>query len=342
MTFSEILGQGTAKKFLRQVMASKRIPHAYLFTGIPGIGKTSTAMAFTMSLNCQRSSDFDGCGSCPSCRQLMGGNFPDFLSIQPEGQNILIGQIKDLNRSLSFAPVSGGYRVCVIHQAETMTDEAANSFLKTLEEPPPRNILILKVTEPLDLMPTIVSRCQKVPFQPLTYEAMERWLTKNRGLDEKTAVILSRISAGSLGRAVRMQEVDFLSKRKNWLLKLMQFPDLSKDEALNRALECAEEDRKKGLDIPDSGEAGMQDMLTVWGNWYRDLLLLRVGGASDLLINVDFSKQLKKIAKNFRIDNLFKSIKAVDQAQVDIRRNRNAILVMEHTIMKLNQLAHSI
>ncbi len=337
--FSEILGQKTAKKFLKQIMASQKIPHAYLFAGIPGIGKTSTAMAFAMALNCREPNGFEGCGHCPACRQLIGGNFPDFLSIQPESQNILIEQIKDLNRSLGFAPVSGGYRVSVIHQAETMTDEAANSFLKTLEEPPPKNILILKVTEPLDLFPTIVSRCQKVPFQPLSARDIKIWLIKNRDLNEETATLLGKISAGSLGRALRMYEGDFLKKRMAWISKLMQLPGFSKEEALNMALECAEEDRKKGLDFPASGEAGMLDMLSVWGNWYRDLLLLQVGGSIDLLINIDFSNQLKKNGRSFTVENLIDSIMAVHQARLDIRRMRNATLVMEHMVLRLNGLA---
>ncbi|MBW1902858.1 MAG: DNA polymerase III subunit delta', partial [Deltaproteobacteria bacterium] len=320
-------------------MASQKIPHAYLFAGIPGIGKTSTAMAFAMALNCREPNGFEGCGHCPACRQLIGGNFPDFLSIQPEGQNILIEQIKDLNRSLGFAPVSGGYRVSVIHQAETMTDEAANSFLKTLEEPPPKNILILKVTEPLDLFPTIVSRCQKVPFQPLSARDIKIWLIKNRDLNEETATLLARISEGSLGRALRMYEGDFLEKRTAWLSKLMQLPGFSKEEALNMALECAEEDRKKGLDFPASGEAGMLDMLSVWGNWYRDLLLLQVVGSIDLLINIDFSNQLKKNGESFTVENLIDSIMAVHQARLDIRRMRNATLVMEHMVLRLNGLA---
>ncbi len=339
VTFSEILGQETAKKFLKQVLARRKIPHAYIFSGIPGIGKTSTAMAFTMALNCREPAEFEGCGHCPSCRQLRGGNFPDFLSIQPEGQNIRIDQIKDLNRSLSFAPVSGDYRVSVIHQAESMTDEAANSFLKTLEEPPPGNILILKVAEPLDLLPTIVSRCQKVPFQPLTAPDMMTWLIEAKSLDQAAATLLARISAGSLGRAIRMYDGDFLEKRKAWLSGLMQVPGFSREEALNMALECAEEDRKKGIDFPESGEAGMLDMLAVWGNWYRDLLILRVGGAKELLINIDFSTQLKKIAGSFKIDSLIESIMAISQAQRDIRRMRNATLVMEHTLMNLNRLA---
>jgi DNA polymerase-3 subunit delta' len=341
VSFSQILGQETAKRFLMQVMASGKIPHAYLFTGIPGIGKTSAATAFAMALNCREPIDFDGCGHCPSCRQFTGGNFPDFLSVVPDGQNIRIDQIKKLNRSLRFAPVSDGYRVCVIHQAETMTDEAANSFLKTLEEPPPGNILILKVTEPLNLLPTIVSRCQQVPFQPLSAQDIRDWLLEHRDLDKESATLLARISGGSLGRALRMNDSDFLEKRKAWLSRLMDLHGFSRDEALNMALDCADEDRKKGLDIHTSGEAGMQDMLAVWGNWYRDLLLLRVDGPTDLVINIDFSNKLKNIAESYNVNRLIDSIMTVNQAQADIRRMRNATLVMEHMVLRLNRLAGS-
>ena len=341
MSFSEILGQETAKRYLRQVTASGKIPHAYLFTGIVGIGKASTAKAFAMALNCNEPIDLEACGQCSSCRKFKSGNFPDFISIQPEGQNIRIQQIKDLNRSLSFAPAAGGYRVCVIHQTETMNDASANAFLKTLEEPPPRNLLILKVAEPLDLLPTIVSRCQKVPFHPLNGQDIEAWLLEKREVDRETAILLSRICAGSLGLAVKMIESDFMAKRKAWLSKLINLPDFSRDAALDMALECADEDRKKGLDVPVSGEVGMQDMLTVWSNWYRDMLLLRVDGPPDLLMNIDFSNELKNIAGSYSINSLVDCIMAVDRAQLDIHRMRNATLVMEHTVLNLNRLAEN-
>ncbi len=339
MSFSEILGQEMAKSFLKQVIAREKIPHAYLFTGIPGVGKTSTAMALAMALNCREPIDFDGCGHCLPCRQMRGGNYPDFLFIKPDGQNIKIEQIKDLYRSLCFAPVSGKYRVCVVHQAETMTEEAANSFLKTLEEPPPGNILILKVTEPLDLLSTIVSRCQRVIFRPLNVEAMANWLVNKRGLNAEIAVLLARISGGSLGRALRMWDGDFLERREEWLSGLIELPSLSKEKTLELAFECAGKEKKKGIDVTESRVAGIMDMLTVWENWYRDLLLVRTQGPAGLLINADFSHKLKNIAGGFKIENLINSILAVDQAQLDLRRMRNVTLVMEHLVLSLNRLA---
>jgi len=339
MLFSQILGQEKAKKFLKKVMAREKMPHAYLFTGIPGIGKTSMALALALALNCSTPVNGEGCGQCIPCRQMLGGNFPDFLSIKPEGQHIKIDQIRDLNRSLGFPPVSGGYRMCVIYQAETMTIEAANSFLKTLEEPPPGNILILNAPAPLGLLPTIVSRCQRVPFQPLPVQDITDWLVKERDLNEETAQVLARVSAGSLGRALKMCDSGFFDKREEWLARVIKLPALSRDEALEMALECAGENKKTDIDTSESGEAGIMDMLAIWESWYRDLLFVRVGGSRHLLINVDFSRKLKNIAGSFKINGLVDSLLMVDQAQRDLRRMRNTTLVMEHTVLGLNRLA---
>ena len=193
-------------------MRRKRVPHAYLFTGIPGVGKTSAAKAFTMTLNCEAPSGLESCGLCASCRKMLSGNFPDFISIAPDGQNIKIEQIRELNRTLGYAPFAGGYRVSVIQRAEAMTGEAANSFLKTLEEPPSGNIFVLKATEPRDLLPTIVSRCQRISFRPLKAAEIIMQIRKETDLDGASAEILARAANGSLGRAIQMKESDYLGK----------------------------------------------------------------------------------------------------------------------------------
>jgi DNA polymerase-3 subunit delta' len=342
MSFSQILGQERAKRFLAQVMAREKIPHAYLFTGISGIGKTTTAMALTMALNCREPVKGDSCGHCISCRQIRNGNFPDFVSIKPQGQNIKIHQIRDLNHELSFAPVSGSYRVIVLHQAETMTAEAANALLKTLEEPPPGNILILKATEPLNLLSTIVSRCQRIPFQPLPMDDMTYWLVRQKGVDAEIAAVLARISGGSLGRALKMCDGNFFDKRQEWLQMLIRLPGLTTEKALEMALECAQEDGQTGPQPSETGKAGLMDMLAVWETWYRDMLLVRVDGDKHLMINVDFSHQLKKIAGTLKIQNLISSILAVDQSQRDLRNMRNTKLVMEHAVLGLRRLAEQV
>jgi len=334
--FSQIIGQEKAKRFLTNVMRRERVPHAYLFTGISGIGKTSTAKAFTMTLNCHAPSGLDGCGACPSCRKILNGNFPDFISMEPDGQNIKIEQIRELNRSLGYAPYAGGYRVCVIHRAGAMTGEAANSFLKTLEEPPPGNIFVLNATEPRDLLPTIVSRCQRVSFRPLKADEIIGIIRQRTSLDKPSAEIIARAADGSLGRALQMGESDYLERRQTWLNKLFALYGCSGAEAMNMAVEMAKETRE-GLDQPGSKKAGIFDMLTLWATCYRDLLLVRAGVSKDLLINYDLKDQLKKTASGFSPQNLIESFQMVDRAVRDLHRMRNPTLVMENALLDLQK-----
>lgn len=339
MFFSQIIGQDSAKNFLKGVISRKRIPHGYLFTGIPGIGKTSAARALTVALNCHAPLELDGCGRCPVCHQISGGNFPDFLSVRPDGQNIRIEQVRELNRKLSFPPVSGRYRVTVIHQAATMTGEAANAFLKTLEEPPPRNILILTTTEPYDLLPTIVSRCQRVAFRPLAVEQMADWLVTERDQERRMANILARASEGSLGVALKMVESDYLQKRGEWLSTLMDLFTCSKADALDMAVTATEGKNRWGLRSSETNETGLMDMLDTWETWFRDLLLIRVGGSQRLIINRDLVDQLKSLAAGFETDNLIKALFALDRALKDLRRMRSPALVMENAVLNLKRFA---
>ena len=338
-SFAEIIGQEKAIEYLKRVMAREKIPHAYLFTGIAGVGKTATALALTRAINCHEQVDGEGCGQCKSCRQIMNGNFPDLITIRPDGQNIKIEQIRELNRALAFKPVSGGYRVSIIFDAEMMTEEAANSFLKTLEEPPPGNILILNVTEPLDLIPTIVSRCQKISFKPLPVRVITDWFMENEEIDQEKANVLAKLSEGSLGRTIQMVESGFFEKRQESLLRLLQLPELSSDQALEMALEITRKGHKKNLNTSDKTEISLFDLLSIWKTWYRDLILVKVKAPAELLINVDFSQKLKNICKKFKIENLIDSFMIVDRAQRALMQARNIDLIMENTVLSLRGFA---
>ena len=339
LPFSQIFGQERAIGFLKKVMDRDKIPHAYLFVGISGIGKTTTALAFTQAVNCIEPVKGEGCGRCRSCRQIIGGNFPDLLFLEPDGQNLKIGQIRDLNHALAFKPLSGRYRVSIIKKAEMMTAEAANAFLKTLEEPPLGNILLLNVTEPLDLLPTIVSRCQKVSFKPLSVNIIEQALTKGTEVEGDKASVLAKISEGSLGRALRMFDSGFLEKRDEYLSRLMALHGCSPQEVLTMAVDYARRAKKKNLDPAEKGEGGLFDLLNVWKTWYRDLLLMKIEGPEDLIINIDFSHKLQNLCKNFKVDHLINSIAILDEAQRDLLRMRNIDLMMENMLLTLRRFA---
>ena len=337
--FSEIIGQKQTISFLKGVMARGKIPHAYLFAGISGVGKTTTALAFTQAINCKEQGNEEACGHCQTCRQVMSGNFPDLVLIEPDGQNIKIEQIRGLNRALNFKPVSGRYRVSIIRQAEVMTDEAANSVLKTLEEPPPNNLIILNVTEPLALFPTIVSRCQKVLFRPIPAQDIADWLIHSLSLEEDRAQVLAKISEGSLGKAIRMAAGDFIKNREYLISRLIQLQGLSSEEALEMALEYKGRRKRSAPDDMGKQEWDLFDLLSIWKSWYRDLLLTKLQCPADFLVNVDFSQKLKNISRHFKIENLIESFHMVDRSQRDLLQTRNVDIMMEHTILALKRLA---
>jgi len=328
MRFSDIIAQERAKSILLGSIKANRIPHSMLFSGIPGTGKKSIAKAFTMLLNCLNPEEEDSCGNCRSCKQILSGNFPDFIIVKPKTKSskISIDQLRQVYRRISFSPI-GKYRVVVIDQAENMTEEAANSFLKLLEEPPDRNIFILNAKEPMDLLPTIVSRCQNIKFYPIPSDKIAEWLVKNRSLDHDTATFLARISGGSIGRALELLESDYLKKREEWISFLVKLPLFSINRLIlileNQLLEQKEE---------------IMDMLATWESWLRDILVIKETDEKELLINRDLTYIAEKIKGRYETEELLNAISNIQEAEQAIQRNRNIGLVLRNILMSLYKM----
>ena len=157
-------------------------------------------------------------------------------------------------------------------------------------------------------------------------------------LNEEKALVLARISEGSLGRAIRMCEGYFFKQREDYLSSIIQLPGMSSEQALEMAIEYARMEKKGTSREPGKGDSGLIDLLSIWKSWYRDLLLVKVDCPADLLINVDFSHKLKTISRSSRIEGLMESLHVVDQSQRDLVRNRNVDLMMEHTVLALKRL----
>ena len=327
MKFTDIVGQERVKNMLLRAIESNRLPHAMLFSGIPGTGKKTMAKAMAMRLNCLSPSPEGGCGTCKFCRQISHGNFPDFLVIGVEKgkvSKISIDQIRQIYKRVSFSPIAR-YRIVVIDQAEDMTDEATNSFLKLLEEPPERNIFILNTTEPLNLLPTVVSRCQNIKFSPIPSSLIADWLIKNRSLDKDTAIVLSKMCNGSIGRAIELMESGYLERRDQWISLLIKIP------AMNRQgiYEIMEKD-------PSTKEEVIE-MLITWNSWLRDILVIKETKNKELLINRDLSHTAEKVAERYKKDNLLKAIDLIQKAEKDLYKNRNISLVLKNTLLKLHE-----
>ena len=339
--FSEIIGQEAAVDFLQRVLAGDKIPHAYLFTGISGVGKTTAALAFTRALNCTAPRGGEGCGSCVPCRQMNGGNLPDLEVLRPDGRVIKIEQVRELARRIGLKTVAARNRVSIVERAETMTVEAANAFLKTLEEPPPGNILVLETLDKKDLLPTILSRCQTVPFRPVPSDTLAAWLQREHGVPGETAALLARLSEGSVGRALGMARSSELADRMQSHMQVIAgLRGRSPAEILGTAVRYAREERKRSGEAGEEGdEGGLRAVLALWKTCFRDMMVHKCRGPVDLLMLGEGDGALKTMSRSYTIDGLVESMMILDRAQRDLNRSRNLDLMMETALLSLKRLA---
>lgn len=310
------------------------IPHALLFTGIEGVGKRTVARIFAMACNCMdkgsgkkhsqnipdTSFEVGPCFQCASCRKISSGNHPDIIVIKPSGSYIRIDQIRSLRHTLSMKPYEAKQRVVIISEAHAMNPEAANALLKVLEEPPERTLLILTASAS-ELLPTIVSRCQQIRFNPISREGMERFLIEKHGLEPNTAMVLATIADGSLSKAVSMNKQNWVDRRR-WLIN--ELAALS-SRPIGSLLAFAEKLSKHKADI--------QDIFDIAGSWVRDILIY--GYCPEKIINRDFADTIGYASRNERVDSLLSKLEAIRFAQKHIQMNANLRLTLEVLTFRL-------
>ena len=172
-TFDTLLGQEHIEKILKNQLATGTTGHAYLFCGTRGTGKTTTARLLAKALNCTAEHGEKPCGVCPNCRSIAEGSFVDVMEIDA-ASNRGVDDIRELRETVYFPPIQGKYKVYIIDEAHMLTKEAANAFLKTLEEPPSNVVFILATTEPEKLPATILSRCLRLDFRRVSEEVLQK------------------------------------------------------------------------------------------------------------------------------------------------------------------------
>lgn len=195
-TFDTLLGQEHIEKILKNQLATGTTGHAYLFCGTRGTGKTTTARLLAKALNCTAESGEKPCGVCPNCRSIAEGSFVDVMEIDA-ASNRGVDDIRELRETVNFPPIQGKYKVYIIDEAHMLTKEAANAFLKTLEEPPEYAVFILATTDPQKLPPTVLSRCQRYDFRRIpaaVIEARLREVLNAEGVEAEDAAV--RMIAG--------------------------------------------------------------------------------------------------------------------------------------------------
>ena len=209
-SFSELAGQEHVSTTLRQSVRLGRISHSYLFCGPRGCGKTTTARIIAKAANCLDLQDGDPCNACPVCQTINEGRFMDIIELDA-ASNRGIDEIRDIRDKVNFAPVQGRRKVYIIDEAHMLTDAASNAFLKTLEEPPAHVIFVLCTTEAHRILPTIISRCQRLDFRRIPSETVFGRLSEiaeaeSVAVEPAALRLIARSAAGSLRDAENLLE----------------------------------------------------------------------------------------------------------------------------------------
>lgn len=321
----KLIGHQRIWNFLTQSAQRGRLAHAYLFVGPPEIGKKTLALELAKWLLCQNTKKSAACGQCRSCVEIQKNRHPDVFILQPRQEEkreviktfeIGIDEVEVLRHRISLSPYNSVYKIAIIDGAEWLTREAANSFLKTLEEPSGRSLIILVSSAWQSLLPTIVSRCQLIKFLPVAEEEILEKL-KNEARNEKELNRAVKLSAGRPGRAIKIiQDKEWLNNQK---INIENFIKILKADLAVR-WELAGQLSKN--------TAAAKEILSQWVLWLRDRIF--EGGACDDLMTGEKEKT------NYSQKNLLNLIKEIQKTQVILDNpSFNAKLALEILMMKI-------
>ena len=359
MALSRIRGQEHAVGLLNAAIGSERLSHAYMFHGPDGVGKETTALELAAALNCEAGGAAE-CGTCSSCRMARALSHPDIhlvfpapRDLKPEAYAAIIAeQVRagfrdpDFGRKVAIIsvetvltevvakaglkPYVGPWKAFVISDADRMTTEAANTLLKTLEEPPERTVLVLTTSRPSALPATIASRCQRVPFRRLAPDFVEEILTSDQrlGYDAKRARAAAAVSRGSVGTAVRTdgKALEAELGRVAAIMTGKRTRDVKSllDEASALAFRLGREEQQHILDL----------MLL----WFRDVLLeasLSGDAREAQLVYSDHTDAVREQAKTLDFESVETLIAKIDDARRAIERYSNPTIVFTSVLLDM-------
>jgi DNA polymerase-3 subunit delta' len=324
MPFSALAGNERIKLLLTKAVVEKRIGHGLIMAGPRGVGKHLFALSLAQALNCERPAGGDACGGCSPCRKITAGDHSDVRTIVADGAFIKIGQMREMSREAQFRPFEGRWKVIILDDADRLREEAANSILKTLEEPPPATLIVLVTSKPYGLLPTVRSRCQMLTFAPLGESDIRNHLEKlGKNSD---AALIARVCGGSIGRAL---EIDLAVYQKNRSVMMGLLDALLIQRNTLRLLAAAEYLGTK-LD-----RAAFEAHLDVLAMLLSDLLRLKVGEPPESLTNADIADKLAVAADSTTVEEIIKLAEKTEALWQSLVRNVNRRVATEALLVSI-------
>ena len=322
----QVIGQDKILSLLDYSLKTSTIAHAYLLVGPRHVGKGTLAFNLAQALNC------DGpelpCGQCRSCQRILEGKHADVTPIGLDSKTeIGIDDIRGLQRLANLPPYEGKCKVFIIDDAEYLSTEAANSLLKILEEPPQRVVWLLLAAEEEHLLPTIISRCQRLELKPVPSERVQEILVNSYNVDANKAKLLTQLCHGRLGWALSaLANDDILEQRSQRIAQVVSLLTASLGQRFAYAQELASQfsqNRRAGAEI-----------IEIWLDWWRDLMLIK-GDCQEAIINVDYKTVLEEQARGLNLSEIKEFLNSLCLLQDAISKNVNPRLASEWLMLNL-------
>ena len=372
--FDDLVGQEHIIEILKGAVTASRtgeesqeMTHAWVFTGPPGSGRSSAAIAFAQALVCAN----NGCGTCNECKSAANGAHPDVEIIRTEGLSIKIDEVRELLTRVAWAPSMGGWRVVVMEDADRLTESAANALLKAIEEPGTRTVWLLCAPTLHDVLPTIRSRCRHLQLRTPSLEAVTKVLINRDNIAPGMADFAARVSQGHIGRAKYLATNESVRSNRKLIMQLpLQLGSLaaafqaaqtlvdiataeansSSDERDEKEIEKLQEAYGKGATgrgMATGGAKAVKELekeqksrstrmvrdsidgaLLDIATFYRDVMMVQAG-ANDALINKELETEIRTLAEKTKPQSTIKKINAIMDARTNLSHNAAPLLTVE-------------
>ncbi len=366
--FDAVFGQPRVREFLRRCIASGRVSHAYLLTGPAGSNKTSAAYAFAQAILCSKG----GCGECDDCKRAQRRHHPDIHFCSPEGaQGYLVEQIRDIVSDVSLAPIRAKGKVYILDRVDLLGIQAANAFLKTLEEPVPGVTFILLGRTREGVLPTIVSRCQVVPFRHIPATEAAGILSQRVGVSLEKARIAIEACDGSITNAIAFAKSSERTEFRERILEVLGGLRLADErDVLEYAAELIERAKapldnvrtEQSEELAESADfltksalrqielrhkraltmatrTSLRQMTSIIRSWLRDVLMV-VEGTPHLAVNVDAMDSINEAAAWCSSEGLLSALREAYRTDEALSYNVSPETCLDTLLFSIREVLH--
>lgn len=325
--FEDIKGNDKIIRYFQSSISNNKVSHAYIIDAQKGMGKKLIGKVFAKTLQCENEK-ITPCNKCTSCITFDTNNNPDIIYVRPsKSKSVGVDDIREqIGKNIELKPYKYRYKIFIVEDADTMTVQAQNAILKTIEEPPPYGVFILLSSNYNNFLPTILSRCVMFKLKPLAFDLVKRYLIENISLGEDEAHIYSMYAQGNIGRALEISSSsEFMDMRDTAISVIEKLDEIDLVATFST------------VKFFDAYKQNIYDILDIIYLCYRDSIIIKIFDDFKFIIQKDKQRILKFISDRNSLKILIKKSETVLNAKVQLKQNANFQMVMEVMLLKLKE-----